>query len=88
MLCEGTGHCVVGSIVHANNAQETLWLNAKMILVANGGLGNTFDELELNKVLCDKEGVKIGGVIVNKVHPEKLEQTRTYINKALNCIGG
>jgi BioD-like phosphotransacetylase family protein len=88
VLCEGTGHCAVGSIVHASNAQVASWLNAKMILVANGGLGNTFDELELNKVLCDKEGVEICGVIVNKVHPEKLEQTRTYINKALKLHWG
>jgi BioD-like phosphotransacetylase family protein len=88
VLCEGTGHCAVGSIVHASNAQVARWLNAKMILVANGGLGNTFDELELNKVLCDKEGVEICGVIINKVHPEKLEQTRTYIQKALHMHWG
>jgi BioD-like phosphotransacetylase family protein len=88
ILCEGTGHCAVGSIVHASNAQVASWLGAKMILVANGGLGNTFDELELNKVLCDKEGVEICGVIVNKVHPEKLEQTRTYIQKAIHMHWG
>jgi BioD-like phosphotransacetylase family protein len=88
ILCEGTGHCAVGSIVHASNAQVASWLGAKMILVANGGLGNTFDELELNKVLCDKEGVDICGVIVNKVHPEKLEQTRTYIQKAIHLHWG
>ena len=88
ILCEGTGHCAVGSIVHASNAQVASWLKAKMILVANGGLGNTFDELELNKVLCDKEGVDICGVIINKVHPEKLEQTRTYISKALELHWG
>lgn len=41
VLCEGTGHCAVGSIVHASNAQVASWLNAKMVLVANGGLGNT-----------------------------------------------
>ncbi|CAJ1953486.1 unnamed protein product [Cylindrotheca closterium] len=84
VLCEGTGHCAVGSIVHASNAQVASWLGAKMILVANGGLGNTFDELELNKVLCDKEGVEICGVIINKVQPEKLDQTREYLTKALD----
>eukprot|EP00980_Cylindrotheca_fusiformis_P021192 scaffold8150_cov118-Cylindrotheca_fusiformis.AAC.1 len=88
VLCEGTGHCAVGSIVHASNAQVAKWLDAKMILVANGGLGNTFDELELNKVLCDKEGVDICGVIINKVQPEKLEQTRHYITKALDLHWG
>ncbi|KAL3936095.1 MAG: hypothetical protein SGBAC_008514 [Bacillariaceae sp.] len=88
VLCEGTGHCAVGSIVHASNAQVARWLGAKMILVANGGLGNTFDELQLNKVLCDKEGVEICGVIVNKVHQDKVEQTREYIGKALDLHWG
>jgi BioD-like phosphotransacetylase family protein len=88
VLCEGTGHCAVGSIVHASNAQVASWLGAKMLLVANGGLGNTFDELQLNKVLCDQEGVEICGVIVNKVQPEKLEQTRHYIQKALQMHWG
>jgi len=88
ILCEGTGHCAVGSIVHASNAQVASWLDAKMILVANGGLGNTFDELTLNKVLCDKEGVEIAGVIVNKVQPDKLDQTREYIQKAMDLHWG
>ena len=88
VLCEGTGHCAVGSIVHASNAQVASWLDAKMVLVANGGLGNTFDELTLNKVLCDKEGVDIAGVIINKVQPDKLEQTQEYIQKAMDLHWG
>ncbi len=88
VLCEGTGHCAVGSIVHASNAQVASWLDAKMILVANGGLGKTFDELALNKVLCDKEGVDIAGVIVNKVQPDKLDQTQEYIQKAMDLHWG
>eukprot|EP00529_Nitzschia_sp_RCC80_P041328 CAMPEP_0113493874 /NCGR_PEP_ID=MMETSP0014_2-20120614/28818_1 /TAXON_ID=2857 /ORGANISM="Nitzschia sp." /LENGTH=513 /DNA_ID=CAMNT_0000387753 /DNA_START=374 /DNA_END=1911 /DNA_ORIENTATION=- /assembly_acc=CAM_ASM_000159 len=88
VLCEGTGHCAVGSIVHASNAQVCSMLNAKMVLVANGGLGNTFDELELNKVLCDKEDVDICGVIVNKVQQDKMEQTREYVSKALQIHWG
>lgn len=88
VLCEGTGHCAVGSIVHASNAQVASYLNAKMVLVANGGLGNTFDELQLNKVLCDREGVDVCGVIINKVQPNKLEQTREYIQKALDLHWG
>jgi dethiobiotin synthetase len=88
ILCEGTGHCAVGSIVHASNAQVASWLGAKMILVANGGLGNTFDELTLNKVLCDKEGVDIAGVIINKVQTDKVDQTQEYIQKAMDLHWG
>lgn len=55
-----------------------------MVLVANGGLGSAFDELELNKILCDHHNVPVAGVIINKVIPDKLEQTRHYIEKALD----
>ena len=88
VLCEGTGHMAVGSICQVNNAQVASWLDAKMVLVANGGLGNTFDELELNKALCDREGVDVCGVIVNKVVPDKLEQTKEYMKKALDLHWG
>lgn len=84
VLCEGTGHCAVGSIVDASNAAVASWLGARMVLVANGGLGNSVDELELNKALCDKHGVEIAGVIINKVLPEKYEQTKYYLEKALH----
>lgn len=39
--------------------------------------------MELNKALCDREGVEIAGVIINKVQPDKLAQTAHYIRKAL-----
>ena len=83
VLCEGTGHCAVGSIVEACNAQVAQWLGAKMVLVANGGLGKAFDELELNRSLCERYGVPLAGVIINKVVPEKYEQTKEYMTKVL-----
>src|SRR3546814_8507933 len=49
ILVEGTGHTGVGSVVELNNAQVASYLNAEMILVAHGGLGSAFDELELNR---------------------------------------
>lgn len=39
VMCEGTGHCAVGSIVDANNAKIASLIGADMVLVANGGLG-------------------------------------------------
>jgi BioD-like phosphotransacetylase family protein len=83
VLCEGTGHCAVGSIVEASNAAVAAWLGARMVLVANGGLGSSFDELELNHVFCRNHGVEIAGVIINKVRPEKYEQTKHYLEKVL-----
>jgi len=83
MLCEGTGHCAVGSIVGSNNAKVAAMIGADMILVAGGGLGSAFDELELNRVLCQHYGVRLAGVVVNRVRPDKYDQTKHYLSKAL-----
>jgi dethiobiotin synthetase len=56
VLCEGTGHCAVGSIVGLNNAKVASLIGADMVLIANGGLGSAFDELNLNRVLCQHYG--------------------------------
>jgi dethiobiotin synthetase len=83
VLVEGTGHCAVGSIVGLNNAKVASLIGADMVLVANGGLGSAFDELELNRLLCQHYNVRIAGVILNKVMPAKLEQTAHYMRKAM-----
>ncbi|MBI3900722.1 MAG: AAA family ATPase, partial [Chlamydiia bacterium] len=82
-IVEGTGHVGVGSIVNLNNALVAKSLNLDLIIIANGGLGSTFDELALNKSLCDHLGVKIRGVILNKVLDEKREMIISYMGKAL-----
>lgn len=88
VLCEGTGHCAVGSIVSLNNAKCASLLGADMVLVANGGLGSAFDELELNRVLCEHYNVRIAGVIINKVMPDRYEQTKQYMAKAMEQAWG
>ncbi len=83
LLLEGTGHTGVGSIIDLNNAQVCSLLNLKMILIASGGLGSSFDELELNKTQCEKHGVQVLGVILNRVLSEKKEMIHQYMSKAL-----
>jgi BioD-like phosphotransacetylase family protein len=70
-------------LVDASNADIAALVGAKIVLVANGGLGNSFDELQLNRTMCEKVGVEIAGVIINKVLPEKYEQTKRYLTLAL-----
>lgn len=83
VLLEGTGHCAVGSIVGLNNAKVASVIGADMVLVANGGLGSAFDELELNRILCQHYNVRIAGVIINKVFPDKTEEIKYYMGKAM-----
>lgn len=82
-VVEGTGHTGVGSIVNLNNAQVASLLGLEMILTASGGLGSSFDELALNIAQCEKYGVAIAGVILNRVLIEKRDMVREYMLKAL-----
>jgi len=82
-LMEGTGHCAVGSIVGVNNAQIAAMLGADVVLVANGGLGSAFDELTLNRIICQHYGVRIAGVVINRVIQEKYDQTKYFMTKVL-----
>jgi len=59
-----------------------------MMYSANGGLGKAFDELELNRVLCQHYGVRIAGVILNKVIPSKLKEIEEYMGKAMRQAWG
>ena len=43
VVYEGTGHAGVGSIVGLSNAQVAKMLDAEVIVVAEGGIGSTFD---------------------------------------------
>lgn len=83
VLVEGTGHVGVGSIANLNNAQVASMLDLSVILVAPGGLGSAFDELALNKTLCEKHGVHVAGVILNRVMPDKRAMVIDYMTKGL-----
>jgi len=86
-LVEGTGHVGVGSIVNLNNAQVAALLKIPIVFIAPGGLGSSFDELELNRTLCEKYGVPVAGVILNRVLPDKRGMILEYMAKGLSRWG-
>lgn len=83
-LSEGTGHVGVGSIIDLNNADVASLLGLEAVLIASGGLGSAFDALAVNCALFHAKGVKIKGVILNRVLNEKREMIINYFQKALN----
>ncbi|MHA1575079.1 MAG: phosphotransacetylase family protein [Alphaproteobacteria bacterium] len=87
VLIEGTGHAGVGSVIDASNAQVAKILDSDVILVAGGGIGKPIDEIVLNNALFQQHGVKVAGVILNKVLPEKIEQIKDYAERALAWHG-
>ena len=59
----------------------------KVILVSLGGVGKSIDELMLNKACIEQAGAQLGGVIINKVLPEKYEKVNTILRKGLEKKG-
>ena len=87
VLCEGTGHAGVGSVFDLSNARVAKILNAKVVLVTQGGIGRPIDEVALNQALFEKDGVEIIGVILNKVRQDKVDYISEFARKGLERRG-
>ena len=87
VIVEGTGHAGVGSVFDHSNATVAKLLGSKVIIISSGGIGRPIDEIVLNKALFEKEGVKVLGVIVNKVLPDKFEKINRLVRKGLERKG-
>ena len=87
VVIEGTGHAGVGSVFDHSNARVARLLGSKAIIISSGGIGRPIDEIVLNKALFEKEGVKVLGVIVNKVLPDKFEKISRLVKSGLRRAG-
>jgi len=87
VVIEGTGHAGVGSVFDHSNATVAKLLGSKVILISSGGIGRPIDEIIINKALFEKEGVKVLGVIVNKVLPAKFDKINRLVRKGLQRKG-
>ncbi|MBN1913253.1 MAG: AAA family ATPase [Candidatus Omnitrophica bacterium] len=87
VVIEGTGHAGVGSVFDHSNAQVARMLGSKVILVSSGGIGRPIDEIMLDKAYFEKAGVKVLGVIVNKVMPEKFEKINDLVRRGFRRKG-
>ncbi len=79
VIFEGTGHPGVGSVVGLSNAVVAKMLNAGVIMLVEGGIGNTIDRLHMSLSLFREQKVPIIGVIINKVIPDKIDKIRHYV---------
>jgi BioD-like phosphotransacetylase family protein len=87
VLCEGSGHAGVGSVFDLSNARVAKILGAKVVIVSQGGIGKPIDEVALNQALFEKEGVEVIGVILNKLHPDKLDYIAEFAQRGLRRRG-
>ncbi len=86
VIYEGTGHPGVGAVADVSNAEVAKMLNAGVLMIAEGGIGSTIDELVLSISQFKLYKVPILGIIVNKVLPEKSEQVAHYVGKKLKTM--
>lgn len=87
VVYEGTGHPGVGSVLDMSNADTAKMLNAGVVLIVEGGIGRTIDQINLNKAYFEMKGVQVIGVIINKVLIEKYEKVRRVVGKKLQEMG-
>ncbi|HKK01395.1 MAG TPA: AAA family ATPase [Desulfuromonadales bacterium] len=82
LVIEGSGHGGVGSVVGLSNARVAKLLNAPVMIVSQGGVGNAIDAISLNLALYRQEGVEVRVVLANKLLPAKRERCLHYLNLA------
>ncbi len=87
VIYEGTGHPGVGSVVDLNNADVAKLLNASVVMVVEGGIGNTIDKLNMSIALFREAKVPIIGVIINKVREDKIDKVRSLVGLKLKQMG-
>jgi BioD-like phosphotransacetylase family protein len=87
MIIEGTGNAAAGAAFGLSNAFMAKLLDAKVVLVASGGVGQPTDEIFLNKNFFDKAGVEVVGAIVNKAFPHEFERIDHWMRRALEAMG-
>lgn len=87
VVAEGTGHAGVGSCIDLSNAAVAAMLGLKVVLVTEGGIGSTLDQVALNLSMFEARDVEVLGIIANKVIPEKRERVERALARGLENLG-
>jgi BioD-like phosphotransacetylase family protein len=87
LVIEGAGHGGVGSVVGLNNAEVAGLLDAPVVMVAGGGIGNVIDSVQLNLALYEKKGVDVRMLLINKLITEKRAESLSYLSKYFDPDG-
>lgn len=93
IVIEGSGHPGVGTVLNLSNAQIAKMLDAPVLMLSGGGMGNVVDTLAMNTALFKLEGAEVRGVLVNKIYEQKRDTMLDYLSRALagqpfSVIGG
>lgn len=86
LIVEATGNAAAGAAFGMSNAYLARRLDAKVVLVASGGVGQPTDEVILNKSYLERTGVGVMGVFINKAYPHETERLNTFMRRVLETI--
>lgn len=87
LVIEGAGHGGVGSVVGLNNGRVAALCGAPVVMISGGGIGRVIDSVELNLPLYQAQGRGVGLLLVNRLLPEKREESLAYLEKAFTPRG-
>jgi BioD-like phosphotransacetylase family protein len=93
LIIEGAGHTGVGSVIGFSNARIAQLAAAPVLMVTGGGIGNVVDAAFMNLALFKQEGAEVRAILVNKIMPQKRDETLHYLERAFSresfkVIGG
>lgn len=87
LIVEGAGHSGVGTVLGMSNAHIARMVDAPVMMVTGGGIGNVVDSVGMNAALFHQKGAEIRAIVANKIMPEKREETLHYLNLAFRNSG-
>jgi hypothetical protein len=82
LIIEGAGHSGVGSVIGLNNARIARLLEAPILMVTDAGIGRTIDNVHLNMALLHQEKADLRMLLINKLLPNKRQETMGYLQQA------
>lgn len=86
VVIEGTGNASTGACFGLSAAQIVKKMDARVVLLASGGVAQPTDEVILNKGYLEREGVEVAGVVVNKVYPHEFQRLESFMKPVLHSM--
>lgn len=92
LIIEGAGHCGVGSVLGMSNAKMARMLDAPVLMISGGGVGNVIDSVHLNLALFERENADVRALMVNKIVADKREMVLDLLQRGFQdqtfCVLG
>ncbi|HDZ19721.1 hypothetical protein LCGC14_0015660 [marine sediment metagenome] len=83
VIVEGMGHVGMGSCLKLSAAEVAREIDAKVLLIGGGGIGQAIDNLSLSWDFLRFRGADPIGVILNKVWPQKYSYIKETATRGL-----